>query len=197
MKKSVGLIAGIVLFAGMSVPVFALTKTPGNVVIDKSEVASAPSETMTQEAVPAEEYVLPYPGVLQDNPLYFLKSIRDRIMEWLIADPVRKTDFYVLQSDKNLNAGILLDLAGKTTMVPKVFSQSLTYMEKAVTLASSLKGGSKEAAAGAITHIRKSLAKHKEVISEFALKTTDAQKSTFESLVATVKILEEETAKLK
>ncbi|MBI3576483.1 hypothetical protein HY086_00365, partial [Candidatus Gottesmanbacteria bacterium] len=61
------------------------------------------------------EYLLPYPGILPDNPLYFLKAARDKIIEFLIADPVRKAEFYILQSDKRLGMTSMLLEKGNTT----------------------------------------------------------------------------------
>jgi hypothetical protein len=35
------------------------------------------------------DYQLPYPGILHDNLLYKLKALRDKLVEFLIADPLR------------------------------------------------------------------------------------------------------------
>ena len=45
------------------------------------------------------DYALPYPGILIDHPLYFLKNIRDLIMERIITEPGKKVEFAILQSD--------------------------------------------------------------------------------------------------
>ncbi len=50
------------------------------------------------------DYSLAYPGILPDNPLYSLKKIRDKITPILITDTIKKVDFYVLQTDKGINA---------------------------------------------------------------------------------------------
>ena len=70
-----------------------------------SEASASPTEkgfaapaTETQ----TEEYILPYPGILLDHPLYFLKNLRDQVMEFLISDPTKKAEFSLLQSDKFL-----------------------------------------------------------------------------------------------
>lgn len=56
------------------------------------------------------KYDLAYPGMLPDNPLYKLKLIRDKITNFLISDPRRKVDFYLLQADKGILAtAILID----------------------------------------------------------------------------------------
>lgn len=197
MKKIILTIAGVIFLAGATVPVLAATPSTKAAVSERSETATSAPETVSPTQAPAEEYALPYPGILQDNPIYFLKTIRDRIMEWLIADPVRKIDFYVLQSDKNLNAGILLSLADKKTLVPGVLTQSIADIEKAVSLASSTKNSGKVVPVGVIEHVWKSLIKHEEVLADFAKKAADTEKGTFETLVAKAKGLEGIVAKLK
>lgn len=63
------------------------------------------------------EYELPYPGLLPDNPLYFLKVIRDRVVSFLISDPKKKAEFNLLQADKRLNAGLYLFNSAKSGTV--------------------------------------------------------------------------------
>ncbi len=65
-------------------------------------------EVSAAEKSPAVDYELPYPGLLPDNPLYVLKVTRDRIISFLISDPLKKAEFDLLQADKRLNAGIYL-----------------------------------------------------------------------------------------
>jgi len=54
------------------------------------------------------DYSLVYPGILPNNPLYPIKMIRDRIVLFLIADPVKRASFNLLQADKRVAAGELL-----------------------------------------------------------------------------------------
>ncbi len=54
------------------------------------------------------DYALVYPGILPNNPLYPIKMIRDKIVLFLITDPVKRAAFNLLQADKRLAAGILL-----------------------------------------------------------------------------------------
>src|SRR5260370_38981843 len=59
------------------------------------------------------DYQLPYPGILPDNPLYELNALRDRIYGFLISDPLKKSEFDLLQADKRLAVGISLFNKGK------------------------------------------------------------------------------------
>jgi hypothetical protein len=176
MKNILLFLAGVIVLASVTTSVKAATET-----------ATVASVAATPVPVAAEEYILPYPGVLPDNPLYFLKTVRDRIMEWLIADPLRKIDFYVLQSDKNLNAAILLHQANKKTLVTGTLTQSIADMTKAVSLASSVRNSGKEVPTGVVEHMSRSLTKHEEVLTSLAN----------ESLLTKVKSLEEAVNKLK
>src|SRR3989344_1770388 len=54
------------------------------------------------------DYDLPYPGLLPDHPLYFLKMMRDSAIGFLISDPLKKAEFDLLQADKRLNSGLYL-----------------------------------------------------------------------------------------
>lgn len=65
---------------------------------------SSASSSLKEEV----NYELPYPGLLPDSPLYFLRIIRDKTVGFLISDPFKKAEFDLLQADKRLNAGIYL-----------------------------------------------------------------------------------------
>src|SRR5579883_115828 len=70
---------------------------------DSSQSAgSSQSAAVSPTGVP--DYVLPYPGILPDNPFYFLKVLRDRLILFFISNPTKKSSFYLLQSDKRLEA---------------------------------------------------------------------------------------------
>jgi hypothetical protein len=47
-----------------------------------------------------DSYTFPFPGILTNHPLYFLKSFRDLILQFFIINPVEKIEFQNLQSDK-------------------------------------------------------------------------------------------------
>ena len=52
-------------------------------------------------------YELPYPGILPGSPLYILKVIRDKIIETLTQDSLKKSNFY-LKAFSWVRRGILL-----------------------------------------------------------------------------------------
>ena len=75
------------------------------------------------------EYALPYPGILPDHPLYFLKNVRDWLLKIFISQPVRKTEFEMLLSDKSLNMAIFLADQGKKDLALKTLRISVDHLK--------------------------------------------------------------------
>lgn len=108
--------------------VLILTMTP----VVFAEDTSSSSATIT---TPVEiNYTLPYPGLLPDNPLYFLKATRDRVVSWLIADPLKRSQFDLLQADKRLQMGVALvqESKTKTSLAISTISKGQNYFEEAI-----------------------------------------------------------------
>lgn len=85
---------------------------------------------MAQE--PAVSYELPYAGLLPDNPLYSLKVLRDRVIGFLITDPLKKSQFDLLQADKRLNAGISLCKKKNYALAQSTMSKGENYLEQSM-----------------------------------------------------------------
>jgi hypothetical protein len=121
-------------------------------------------------------YELPYPGLLPDNPLYFLRVIRDRTVGFLIADPLKKSEFDLLQADKRLNAGIFLLKKNKASLSLSTISKAENYFSEAI-------DKMKEAKTHRINaeemerKLINSLAKHKQEL-KLLLKNMDANSKT-------------------
>jgi hypothetical protein len=204
MKKYIPVLVGLFVLMPFVGRVSAVAVTPPEdqqeTVLTKNTATDpepVPSGELTPTPTSAPEYILPYPGVMPDNPLYFLKSIRDSIMEWLITDPGRKIDYYILQSDKQLNSGIMLGLANKKALVPKVMSESLLAMKKAVDLASTSTNLTREMKLGAADKIERSLGKHEQVLGELLDKAAETEKGVFQPLLTTLAEYKEEVKKLR
>ena len=78
------------------------------------------------------DYQLPYPGLLPDSPLYFFRALRDNLSGFLIADPLKKAEFDLLQSDKRLNAGIYLSDKKKYDLAESTVSKGENYLEDSI-----------------------------------------------------------------
>lgn len=109
------------------------------------------------------EYALPYPGVLPDNPLYVLKRFRDAILEFIIADPVKKTEFYLLQSDKHLNAAVILATKEKVELAATELTNSDVQLQKSLNKLSELAAGGRDWPGEVSEKLVKALVKRREM----------------------------------
>lgn len=125
-------------------------------------------------------YELPYPGLLPDNPLYFLRAVRDRVVSFLIADPKKKAEFNLLQADKRLNAGIYLFDKNKVDLSISTISKAENYFEEALqkTREASQQGMVVSDIAG---RLRDSSRKHQKEIYLLSQKSPQSFKANFES----------------
>lgn len=153
--------------------------------------AVAVSAAVSLKATPARvEYTLPFPGILPTHPLYVFKNLRDRIIEFLIIDPINKAEFYVLQADKKLNMGVTLNSIGKTAESRLAFADAFVSRNQAVTL---LEGHGRSGALtpGYLTEkLVLSLIKHKEVLVGMGEQT-----EAVDAMIARAQLLSDSTSK--
>lgn len=156
-----GLLALFVIVG--SHPVYALA--PSSDAMEKSVVA-------VMEKKP--EYPLPFPGILPDHPLYFLKRFRDQLMEKLIVDTVSKAKFYILLSDKHVQMAVLLTEKGNVPLGSAMATKAEVYLSQAYERLLSLKTSEKELPGYMIEHLVNASSKHVEVLTGLSDKTKDA-----------------------
>ncbi len=140
---------------------------------------SYPAEQTASQAG-SLDYQLPYPGLLPDNPLYSLKTFRDKIISFLISDPAKKAEFNLLQADKRLNAGFYLfnKQQGKEQLVVSTISKGVNYLEQAIK-------DEKEASKKGIDlgdlprRIELSVMKHQQIVKSLREKSSPGIKSQF------------------
>lgn len=160
-----GLMTAFILFIFSSGPARALTTKP------------SPAPTLV--ATPAAQksnYILPYPGILPDHPLYFLKMLRDRILDLFTQAPLKKTEFLILMADKRLGAGKTLIDYGKINLGETTISKGENYLERAVSSISQI-GSKGEKGNEVLDKLKESLAKHIEVLQEVQQKVPEEAKS--------------------
>ncbi len=116
------------------------------------------------------QYDLPYPGILPDSPLYFLKALRDNLIGFFISDPFKKADYDLLMADKRLGAAKLLLDSGKTSLAITTLSKSGNYFDQAIQKAAEAKSRGQNADP-IISRLITAAIKHQEVISQMAQKT--------------------------
>jgi len=129
MKSQQIILSGIVLFIAIQIPLVTAYAQAAS-----SSVARMPSPTLSSDSAKTSDYQLPYPGLLPDNPLYFLKIIRDNLTSVFISKPLDKASFDLLQSDKDVEASYLLIIReqGKGDLALKTYAQSQDYFEDAI-----------------------------------------------------------------
>ncbi|MCL5019833.1 MAG: DUF5667 domain-containing protein [Patescibacteria group bacterium] len=101
--------------------------------------AQEPSSTSSSSAT--VDYPLPYPGILPDNPLYFMKALRDRIVSLFISDPLKKAEFNLLMADVRLNAAQYLFAKGegKYSLAETTISKGENYFYNALIMVNDAK----------------------------------------------------------
>jgi len=103
------------LLVGACLLLFILSNTGiGNAdsheTVIQTETPVGVDSTSSQSAVVVARvnYELPYPGMLPDNPFYFLKAIRDKMVKMLINDDMVMARFSLNNAEKRIFAGQLL-----------------------------------------------------------------------------------------
>lgn len=149
------------------------------------------SATLTPTPQKTVDYTLPYPGLLPDNPLYFVKMIRDRVVLMLISDTVKRSKFNLLQADKRLQAGLYLykEDEQKIETVITTISKGQNYFFDALAEATRAK---KEGYDTDILFVdlTKSSLKHEELLIQFESSVSKDQKSSVKALLVRLRDLQ-------
>lgn len=135
------------------------------VFVSSGSLVYADDSTAAAELKKVQEYTLPYSGILPDNPLYFLKVTRDRIISLLISDNLKKAEFNLLQADKRLGGGLGMVEKNNITLAESTFSKGLNYLEEGVVKLEDAKKEGKEVQE-LVRKMSWSLKKHTEVFEK-------------------------------
>ena len=130
------------------------------------QVFAQTNSSAIETAVVKHEYTLPYPGILPDHPLFMFKNLRDSILELLITDPIRKIEFYILQSDKDVSASQFLFLKGKYSYINETVPHAVEFKEKAFSIVKSIKEQEKEVPEFLMERLTNSIQKQKDIHRE-------------------------------
>ncbi len=161
----------------------------------KFSVSPIPSPEASVSSKPKSDYLLVYPGILPDSPLYQLKMVRDRIWSWLTTGTIEKANLFLLYADKRVGAGKVLIEGNKVSLGLSTLLKGEKYVEKAINEAEKAKKEGKDAGALA-GKIRKALVKYEEVLTELKEKVNPEGKTAVEDLLKFVKTLQEKAAKI-
>jgi hypothetical protein len=144
----------------------------------------------------AVEYILPYPGILPDHPLFTLKMLRDWIIERLITDPLRKSEFYILQSDKRMAMAIAFMEKSKPEGAVATTVDAQSFMAKAVAEATGYKQTGIAIPGHIIDRFERAIAKHIATITQFASGGEETHRASFRASLEGYQTIASEAATL-
>lgn len=110
----------------------AFLKIAANADTELNSNSSLSTSSAVATSTPSINYDLPYPGMLPDNPLYFLKVARDAIVKLLIIDPLKKAQFSLLTAEKRMYAGQMLVTKGKQELALDTIEKGNNYIYDAL-----------------------------------------------------------------
>lgn len=119
-------------------------------------------------------YYLPYPGILPDHPMYWVKMARDRLQLMLIADNELKAEKMLLYADKRLGAGWALIEGQKADLGVRTLTKAEKYLEQAAKLSENQSFKDK---------VNKARLKHQEVLNLLIEKTKGKNQEIIKELI--------------
>jgi hypothetical protein len=141
-------------------------------------------------------YSLPYPGLLPGHPLYFLKSLRDKLWGAMISNALKKAEFDLLQADKAIAAADLLyKQKAESKVILSVLNDARVYFDEAIvkSIAADKQGMD---SSDLVKRLLVANRKHQEVVRELTKTTNDADSKQYLSELEKFKELEKKTSKL-
>ncbi len=154
------------------------------IILSALLVTIKPSSVYAQDAstnAAIIKYDLAYPGILPDSPLYKIKVIRNKIIDFLINDPMKKINFYLLNADKGILASaILID---KHEI--KLSEETLLKAENNFTLLTFQLGRlAKKPDDAFFKRLTDASLKHQEVITSMIKRVPENDKKVFEQVLS-------------
>mgnify|MGYP001575827979 CR=1 FL=1 len=152
---------------------------------------------LAQESTPTPsfspiDYTLPYPGILPDHPLFFIKNLRDKMLLLLISDPVRKVEFRQLLADKYTAMGVILSQNNKTVLAISAFEKGLMYLNETRKYVLELPASDADKIGNVKNKFKDSLLKHEQVIVEVLSHFSGDEKIQVEKVLESTKALQQE-----
>lgn len=135
---------------------------------------------LAQEQNAKIQYDLPFPGILPDSPFYKLKVIRDKLSMFFISDPLKRTDYYLLQADKGILATAMLIDKNKV----KLAEETALKAENNITLLTfELKRVSEKPGNELFVKLETASKKHREVLGTLVDRVPSENKKIFITVI--------------
>lgn len=170
---------------GLFVVGMSIWRSRPNLVSLAVESSPAAKEMVETEAVAGEvedDYPLPYPGILPDHPLYFLKMIRDRVQLWLTRDSLARAELQLHYGDKRIAAALELAEQGKAGLAVSTASKAEGYLELAIKEAERAGEAGKDTS-GFWEKVARASRKHNKVLVGVESRVPDEAKSAVEQVM--------------
>lgn len=131
------------------------------------------------------EYDLPYAGILPGHPLFFLKTWRDKLLDFAARDQLKKANLYLLFADKRIRMAIELSEKGKWEYAVTAVSEGEGYFLKIPELLERSKKQGASAEGSFILKLKTAVEKHREVIEGLSKNAPQGQR---QNLAASLKM---------
>jgi hypothetical protein len=125
-------------FVGVVCTIFVALLILSASFLKTTSIKYAYSQLVLSETVEAKEtdkeidYFLAYQGKINpDNPLWYIKAIRDRVWQIFTFNDLKKVELNLLFSDKRLNSAIYLFKKNKPDIGLTTLLKAEKYLEKA------------------------------------------------------------------
>jgi hypothetical protein len=128
------------------------------------------------------DYILPYPGILPDHPLYFLKAIRDRSLDFFTRDYIKKAQLYLLFSDKRISMALELAKKGRWSLMVATVSKGEKYALKIIQALETSKKQGVSPESNFVLKVKLSNEKHREVIENLFKETPQGERMELEKI---------------
>lgn len=126
------------------------------------------------------EYTLPYAGMLPDNPLFFLKNMRDALLEFATRDQLKKAQLYLLFADKRIRMAIELAEKDKWQLTTKTVEKAQRYFMKIPPFLTAAKKQGSTPDGDFILNLKLSIEKHREVIESLFKNAPQGERRSLE-----------------
>lgn len=133
------------------------------------------------------EYNLPYPGILPDNQLYCVKVVRDKLMDFLTRDFLKKAELNLLFADKKIAMASELSKKNKWSIAKKTISEAEDHYQRIIdSLIESKKQGTSPSG-DFILKVKLSNEKHRQTIEDLLKEAPGGDTVYFEETLKTNK----------
>lgn len=145
-----------------------------------ADITQSQSINLDEEEV---VYQLPYPGLLPDHPLYFVKNIRDQVLLFTTRDNEKKAQLILQLSDKRMAAALALAEKGRERHAKDELMKAQDQFLRIPLLLKDIKDQGGSYSNDLTMRLYQSNKKHREVITEVMKKTTEGEIDTLDRLL--------------